>query len=216
MMWSLNTFYTCCGLWFFLPQGQNWFLGSGEPPLNIWGHSFPFGSGMIGNGCFLSSCSSLYPQGNRHFSPVKRKKKRGSEINFFFLKNAVTEPWHNPFRPLNTLCQQWERTPQLSHFMPNVPGVSPDRGRQHIDHEFYLLWVPSSVSDDTCYRSCIPERQCVKDPWSPWFLCKVRKDRSKRASFLSWSYLWFNLKLTPPPFSATALKRPTGKHPTLF
>lgn len=106
-MWSLNTSYTCCGLWFFLPRGQDWFEGSGEPPLNILGHSFPFGSGMIGNGCFLGSYSSLYPQGNGHFSPVKRRKKRGSEINFFFSKEcsyrAMTQPIQTIKHPLPTV-----------------------------------------------------------------------------------------------------------------
>lgn len=148
----------------------SWVVGS-----YLWtfgGILFPLGLEWLGMAAFSALVLHCTLRETGIFL-LSKEKKRGSEINFFFLKNAVTEPWHNPFRPLNTLCQQWERTPQLSHFMPNVPGVSPDRGRQDIDHEFYLLWVPSSVSDDTCYGSCIPERQCVKDPWSPWFLCKV-------------------------------------------
>lgn len=141
----------------------------------FWGILFPLGLEWLGMTAFSALILLFTLRETGIFLLSKEKKKRGSEINFFFLKNVVTEPWHNPFWPLNTLCQQWERTPQLSHFMPNVPGVRADRGREDIDHKFYLLWILSSVGDATCYESCIPEKQCVKDTWLPWFLCKVGK-----------------------------------------
>lgn len=98
-----------------------------------------------------------------------QKEKRERKFKCFFFKEcsyrAMTQPIQTIKHPLLTVV---ENTAVKSfHAQCNWSCVSLEPALsgegKNIHHEFYLHWIPSCVGNDTCYGSCSPERQCVKD-----------------------------------------------------
>lgn len=103
-----------------------------------------------------------------------QKKKRGRKFkSFFFLKErsyrAMTQPIQTIKHPLLTVVESSAVKSfhaQCSWSHVSLESALTEEGKT-IDGEFYFHRVPSSVGSDTCYGSCIPEKQCVKDPGLP-------------------------------------------------